>query len=232
MKNFSFLNIGSIILTVFLTVFVTSVQESQERIIYKSLPKIKKGYSTANLGNENHRLKSTRYNIGYIGALIPEIRWDNSYARSHAYIVDIDNYEKEGLKIVVDTTQIIYKLSEGDSASKSHPVFIYNSSYKNYIVGLGTILYMHLEAKNRKGEWKPIEKQWGYFCGTGIYTHILKPNNICVSSVYKYSGNFKTKLRLKHLGNYSNEFEGYVNLDEFGEYDTKENGYRVVKNPK
>lgn len=232
MKNFSFLNIGSIILIVFLVVFTTSVQESQERIFYESLPQIKKGYSTVNLGNENHTLTRVRYTVGYIGPLIPEIKYNTHYAESSALAFNVNRSEKEGLKIVVDTTQIVYKLSEGDSASKSHPIFIYNSSYKNYIVGLGTILYMHLEAKNRKGEWKPIEKQWGYFCGTGIFTHVLKPNNICVSSVYKYSGNFKTKLRLKHLGNYSNEFEGYVNLDEFGEYDTKENGYRVVKNPK
>ena len=230
MKNFNFLNIGSLILIVFLIVFVTSVQESQEEVFYESLPKIRKGYSTDNLGNENHKLTRVRYNIGYIGAIMPEIRFRTNYSESEKYSFYLNTNEKEGLKIIVDTTQIIYKFSEESSASKSHPVFIYNFSEKDYVVGFGALLYMHLEAKNDEGEWKPIEEQGGYFCGTGIYNHILKPNNICLSSVYKYSGDFKTKLRLKHLGNYSNEFEGYINLEEFGEYETEDkNGFRVIK---
>ena len=143
----------------------------------------------------------------------------------------LNKEKRENLKIIVDTTQVLIKSSYYRSAKgKSYPVFIYNNSNKKQIIGLGSLLYMNLEAKNDKGQWKPIEQQDYHSCGTGVYNYILKPKNICISSVYKYSGNFKTKLRLRHLGNYSNEFEGYVNLDEFGEYDTKENSFRVIKN--
>ncbi len=233
MKNVSFVNIGSIILIVFLVVFTTSIQESQEKMFYKSIPRVNNLLTVKELPNMENVLERVAYRIYYIGSHKSQIKIDGGvFSDLDIEYVPLDLKEKKRFEIVVDTTQFIFKslYSNGVKIGSAHPVFMYNLTKKKQNIGFGDLLYMVLEAKNDKGKWKPIEKQDYYFCGTGINTSILGENQVCVSSVYKYSGGFKTKLRLRHLGNYSNEFEGYVNLDEFGEYDIEEeNSLRVIK---
>jgi len=230
MKNISFVNVGSLILIVFLVILTTSIQESQENRFYESLPRVKKNYKIEHLPVLEHKLVKMNYEMFYVGKQTPSIEPDYCFSNSNKNSI-YDTDEKKGLEILVDTTQIIFKKSNyGNDFGKSHPVFLYNFSKEKQVIGFGSLLYMNLEAKNGNGDWKPVEIQYHYYCGTGVYSYTLDENEICVSSVYKYSGDFKTKLRLRHLGNYSNEFEGYVNLDEFGEYDTEEeNSLRVIK---
>lgn len=233
MKNISFVNIGSIILIVFFVIFTTSIQESQEKTFYESLPRVENVLKVKELPKVGNALERVAYRMHYVGPPRSEIKIDGSiFLDSEIEYVPFDLKEKKHLDIVVDTTQLIYKSSydNGFKIGSANPVFIYNLTKKNQNVGFGDLLHMVMEAKDEKGNWKPIEKQAYYFCGTGMEVSILERNQVCVSSVYKYSGDFKTKLRLRHLGNYSNEFEGSVNLDEFGEYDTEaENSLRVIK---
>ncbi len=103
------------------------------------------------------------------------------------------------------------------------PVYIYNYSKNIQVVEtpINGDLFLITEAKNEKGIWKPIEyfEQFGFLCGTGHQDFSLNPNHFIVAGVKKYSGSFKTKLRLKlnSLGRifYSNSFDGSINKNQF-----------------
>ncbi|CAM1341675.1 hypothetical protein [Tenacibaculum amylolyticum] len=104
------------------------------------------------------------------------------------------------------------------------PVYIYNESNRNQSLNKpvnGGDLFLITEAKNEKGEWKPIEyfEQFTFLCGTGHQDYLLKSKQFIVAGVKKYSGSFKTKLRLKlnSFGKvfYSNTFEGSINKKQF-----------------
>lgn len=201
-----------------------SIQERKEKELYDSLPKIKINNKDS-IKNIENELTKVSYNVQYDGELKPEIRLRNrmySNNEDDSYIYQA-KYKKE-LKIIVDTTQLIFKEAlnySGFRFARAHPVFMLNETDTDLSIGFGSLIYMILEAKNENGEWKPIERQDYYFCGAGIYNYILKKDKLCVTSVYKYSGSFKTKLRLKHLENYSNEFNGYINPNKFGEPDKR-----------
>ncbi|WP_299884174.1 hypothetical protein [uncultured Lacinutrix sp.] len=226
MKNIYFLNIGLIIVFCFFLVSSVSIQEKKEKELYTSLPKVKNFYNKKKLLDIENKLVKVTYGVQYDGELKPEIRlnnWLRSNTEKDFYIYDTQF--KKGLKIIVDTTQIIFKETPGfnyEKPTNAYPVFLFNKTNADIAIGFGSLIYMILEAKNEKGEWKPIEKQDYYYCGTGVYEYVLKKNKLCVTAVHKYSGSFKTKLRLRHLGNYSNEFEGYINPSEFGKYESHE----------
>lgn len=112
--------------------------------------------------------------------------------------------------IKVDTSQIINTLG-----LKSNPVLIYNKTKDTLFIGSEGRIYFVIEGKTKAGEWKPIEKHFFPFCGTGVISIILPPNKLALSSVVKYSGNYKTKLRIKMGLNYSNEFDGWINESQF-----------------
>lgn len=80
-------------------------------------------------------------------------------------------------------------------------------------------LYLIQEAKNKNGEWKPIE-YWQYAtCGNSYLSNKLEPNGILKTKSIAYNGNFETKIRFKLLNNnhvyYSNPVIGLVNLSQF-----------------
>jgi hypothetical protein len=104
---------------------------------------------------------------------------------------------------------------------QSFPVFIFNKT--DSIIPLELKegwIFMIQEAKNRKGEWKPIEYYEPYtYCGNSFGSEKLIPNHYAISKIYKYEGTFNTKLRLKLMTNnriyYSNEFKGSINHNQF-----------------
>lgn len=105
----------------------------------------------------------------------------------------------------------------------TYPVFIYNEANKNRIISSSIIngeLYLLVEAKDKKGIWRPIEYNDvpGRICGP-IDNYLLKPKHSIISSILKYSGNYKTKMRVKFMTSekiyYSNEFEGSINYSQF-----------------
>jgi len=104
---------------------------------------------------------------------------------------------------------------------QSYPLIVLNQS--DSIIPIETKegwLYMIQEAIDENGVWKPIEYYDPFaFCGNSFWKKNLLPNYYVVSKVYKYTGDFKTKLRVKFTTNqniyYSNEFYGSVNIEQF-----------------
>lgn len=113
------------------------------------------------------------------------------------------------------------------SSFKHFPIYIINES--DSIINLGNSRgssFLVLQSKNKKGEWIDVEKKYFYGCGTGIMEIILPPNNIAVSKILAYEGDFKTKFRIKYLNNYSNIIDGSISsvlLENIEEYWKKHN---------
>lgn len=135
----------------------------------------------------------------------------------------------------MDTSEIIgsgmdgkntYSMTNDDVRSynfkgkyKSYPVFIENVSNDTLSIGFGNRIYPIVEANDSLGNWRPIQKPGTYYCGTGLQSFYLEPNNILISSCKLYDGDFYTKLRLVLITNTgmikSNEFEGTINYPQF-----------------
>lgn len=136
-------------------------------------------------------------------------------------------YDSVELSILVDTSQFIT-----NERRKAYPVIIENLHSDTIYIGYGDYIPIITEALNKKGEWKPIEDRFIYMCGNGVESIILPPKQIVVTSELVYTGDFKTKLRLKLGSNYSREFTGSINLTQFeSEWDSSGNR-KAVPNSK
>ena len=81
-------------------------------------------------------------------------------------------------------------------------------------------VFMIQEAMNEHGEWKPIEYiDYRAVCGNSYWTEKLPPKYYLISKIYRYTGEFKTKLRIRFVTEHqifiSNEFEGTINYSQF-----------------
>ncbi len=102
----------------------------------------------------------------------------------------------------------------------AYPVYIINKLDKSTSIPVrGIATEMIQEAKNENGDWRPIEYRVRNFCGLGYREYILKHNYFVISSIYKYTGNFSTELRIKFRNQnqvfYSNIFNGKINKNQF-----------------
>ena len=136
---------------------------------------------------------------------------------------------KKTLEIFVDTSRIIgipmgmYEYSKVEKRNNkiANPIFIKNISKDTLNIGYAEYLPIIIEAKNRNGDWQPIQERMRFMCGTDIFNFYCPPNNIVISAMQKYSGNFKTTLRLKYesFGSessiFSNEINGVINEKQF-----------------
>ena len=68
--------------------------------------------------------------------------------------------------------------------------------------------------KNEKGKWIEVNK-FPYNCGSFFKLVCLPPNEIIITSMFHYKGNYKTKLRFKILDFVSREFDGSINEEQF-----------------
>lgn len=90
-------------------------------------------------------------------------------------------------------------------------------------------LMMIQEALNEKGEWSPIEF-WVYSgCGNSYFNPLeLEPGHCVMVPIKKYSGSFKTKIRLKMKNNssiyYSTSFDGSIDPSQFKRESGQVNG--------
>jgi hypothetical protein len=80
------------------------------------------------------------------------------------------------------------------------------------------------EARDEHGQWKPIEREFGYsgYCGCGFRDYHLEPGRYWELAAPRYVGPFKTKLRFRlrvwtpdYQVLYSNEFDGSIDPDQF-----------------
>ncbi len=107
---------------------------------------------------------------------------------------------------------------------KTLPVYIFNNSESDRVISKPIVngdLFMQVQAKDKNRNWKPIEYNYvpGFICGTGHRDYLLKSKRFIVSTIKKYSGDYKTKMRVKFMSQekiyYSNEFDGAINYSQF-----------------
>ncbi|WP_196889469.1 hypothetical protein [Aureivirga sp. CE67] len=130
---------------------------------------------------------------------------DNYKTKYYDYFIDSKKsehykwYRDSKLSIQIDTTQTI-----GSTGKIAYPVIIQNTT-KDSIAFFPYFVPLILEAKSKSGDWKPIEITEKYKYSLANETIIIPPNEIVLISSFKYSGDFKTRLRLKLGENYSGE---------------------------
>jgi len=100
-------------------------------------------------------------------------------------------------------------------------VYIINPDTINHVLSFQDnspiIIY---EALDSLGNWRPIEWwNYTYFCGNSYYGLTAEPKSYLFTKVIQHSGDYKTKLRLKHKNfetiNYSNVISGSINYSLF-----------------
>ncbi|MFZ5551932.1 MAG: hypothetical protein ACOZCO_02360 [Bacteroidota bacterium] len=148
---------------------------------------------------------------------VPEYR---NYFSHWLFCEKYKHRDSVDLSLAVDTTQIIANIFDGFNPDTlyciaSYPVFLKNVSSDTVIIGYGEHIPIILEAKDESGNWNLIEEQYVYMCGVGLNSIILPPNEIVITSVRKFEGDFKTELRLKLGKHYSNPFFGTINKNQF-----------------
>lgn len=135
-------------------------------------------------------------------------------------LIDFTFLDSANLQIDIDTTQVIKNidfetLQDSTFAFRAYPVLLKNNSDSILVVGSGTHLDLIMEAKNEQNEWKPIERRFTYFCGTGLPSIILPPGESVITSAKIYQGNFETEIRLRMRNHFSPTFKGKININQF-----------------
>ncbi|MFK7748392.1 MAG: hypothetical protein AB8B65_08385 [Kordia sp.] len=239
MKHFAFILV--------LTFLASACHQKQEKKTVTKLPLLqasseikKSNHPFANINlyddlNNELILDTLEYNRDaqfsplYIGDLKDDIKLTYKISKlKHGTSLDF-NYvtpKSSDFTIFIDTTKTIgfpvsmfehYKKAEYRTNKKSYPVFIKNKSADTLHIGLGDILYMRTEAQDTTGNWQEIERDHIYFCGTGLRSFYLNPNQIAVTALRQNYGRYKTKFRIR-FGNlehkiYSNEIDGYLDFE-------------------
>jgi len=127
----------------------------------------------------------------------------------------IDNKIAEGLFLVVDNSN---RLHNNKIAKR---VCFYNNSEDTILfTGQDGRLNIIREAKNKKGDWKPIEFLPFAHCGNSFHEVYIKHNQYWEFIVPTYHGDLKTKLRFKATladGTivYSDPYNGSINENQF-----------------
>lgn len=116
------------------------------------------------------------------------------------------SWEQADIEIQIDTKRKL---------NGSYPVLLLNKEKDTILISYGTHLPLIMEAKNKKGEWKPIEGRFTYMCGNGVESLILPSNEILITSAPIFKGDFETELRLVVGKNYSRPFKGRINYRQF-----------------
>ena len=128
-----------------------------------------------------------------------------------------NEYEIDEVK--TDSIYEIWKKRQRNYVN-AYPVFIRNISKDTiHIDNQDGAVFLIQEAKNKIGEWKPIE-YWIYStCGNSYAYTSLGPNDILILKKVSYQGSFETEMRLKLRTNnklvYSKPFKGSINEEQF-----------------
>jgi len=94
----------------------------------------------------------------------------------------------------------------------AYPLIIENISNSFVAATYDNFVPLSTEAKTKEGQWQSITYPVQIFCGTGIYSHPVFPNEILITSIPVFEGSMKTKIRFKIQDSLSKEFS--VNLDD------------------
>lgn len=104
----------------------------------------------------------------------------------------------------------------------AYPVLFYNNSDKNIPLGTSDLeLKIIQEALDVDGKWRPIEFSNSVGMCLPPFNLLLEPKHYTASTIIKYNGDFKTKIRVKYFDDkntyYSNEICGTINRSQFSQ---------------
>jgi hypothetical protein len=138
------------------------------------------------------------------------------------------------LSVTVDTSRLVVR--ESQIQQQRYAAYsVYISNLSGQVVKMDaqdSRIYLKVQAKNSKGEWKDIEFTLSSWCGNSYHTVTLEGNQYWELSTPAYSGEMKTSMRLaleyndrndknddsrkrKTITIYSNEYRGSVNPGQF-----------------
>jgi hypothetical protein len=137
----------------------------------------------------------------YIGKISEEIKISYQNYKTVEKNQTFKKYKfpkQNSLEIFIDTTRIIgipmglyeYSKTEKRNDKIANPIFIKNISNDTLIIGYAEYLPIIIEAKNRNGEWRPIQERMRFMCGNGIVDFYCPPNNIVISAMQKIQWKF------------------------------------------
>jgi hypothetical protein len=204
-------------------------KQKSDKIEFKEI-KLKDKFTNKLKLDYADKLTVAEFSPLYIGKISEEINISYQNYETVRKTENIKNYKLpklNSLEIFIDTTRTIgipmgfyeYSKTEKRNDKIANPIFIKNLEKDTLNVGYAEFLPIIIEAKGRNGEWKPIQEKFRFDCGTGIQNFYCAPKNIIISSMKKFKGTFKTKLRLNYdyvgIQTYSNEINGEVNEEQF-----------------
>jgi hypothetical protein len=227
----------------FLFLLLFSYQKGDERLTFHKFQEMGETLTVGKMNSSYNYIlyigkDTTLYDINGDKNTVP---YEYFYQRSfNAKGVDTlaDKIENVPLRVLIDTLSSVQipfypdipkdipgaQISEWAEKSRrmvtAYPVYIWNPTTKITSIPVqGVATEIIQEAKDKNGNWRPIEYWVSGFCANGVWEYILKPNYYVVTSIYKYSGEFKTDLRIKFRRGgkiyYSNSFRGSINRGQF-----------------
>ncbi|WP_100338707.1 hypothetical protein [Hymenobacter chitinivorans] len=132
-----------------------------------------------------------------------------------------DSLNTDGLELIADyQTSLPFRESGELPARLVYPVYIVNSTPRaKLLCGKDSWTYAIQEARDRTGQWRPIESKGPESCGNGEWILKIRPRQMVVLLVDKYQGSFKTRLRLR-LSNGNSQYvsaayEGWISETQF-----------------
>ena len=141
---------------------------------------------------------------------------------------DSNNLGTDGLEIATDYNQSVVYQEPGGSgpyarvfpSQRAFPVYVANTSpHRKLLYGKDGHVFAIQEAKDRDGQWRPIESKGADFCDSGEWILKLRPGQMGVFLMNKYSGEYKTLLRVRLQNGESRyvsaPYKGQINERQF-----------------
>lgn len=151
---------------------------------------------------------------------------------------EFEDPDKNSLSILIDTSRVIgspmdlqesKETAEYRKSKASYPVVLLNTGKDTLTIGASNVMPLIMEAQDRSGKWRPIQKDPRFTCSNGSTEFYLPPDQIAISNMKLFSGSFKTKLRLGFYFTktpfYSNEIVGFINETQFEPKEHVENDF-------
>lgn len=131
----------------------------------------------------------------------------------------LDTLPSDGLQIFADYNTTIVN----DSLYAGYPIYLVNETSNTKMVFGRINNRIMQEALDSNGRWRPIEYRpdfCAWVCGNGYFWGInIRSNEYLLVYLPKYSGNYKTKMRIRVRGfnteYISNPFDGIMNYSQF-----------------
>lgn len=137
-----------------------------------------------------------------------------------------DSLKHDGLQVILSNKPLSYVhrfQNQNDKIIIGYeyfPCFIVNETKNDKLLeGKDGFVFAIQLAQDSNKHWFPIEMRAMDFCGNGYFNLIIHPNEFAIIKINKYSGTYKTKLKLFLINGdctyTSNEIDGYINYSQF-----------------